>query len=145
MLFSSWTITASLFECYLHLTLNSTCCYQTSFPKHSSDPIKTHSIFPPDCHLNEKLIQYMTQPIFLSPSPHYSVMQTLCSIQTSWLPVGFIGLFFVLFPLSEAIPNHLSLLCKAFRNLLAFWDSGQNLLLPWKHPCVNFSLIPRVT
>ena len=58
MLFSSWTITASLFECYLHLIVHSTCCYQTSFPKHSSSPIKTHSIFPPDCHLNEKLKQY---------------------------------------------------------------------------------------
>ena len=58
MLFPSWTTTASLFECYVHLTVNSTCCSRTSFPKHSSDPIKTHSIFTPDCHLNEELIQY---------------------------------------------------------------------------------------
>ena len=73
MLFSSWTVADSFFVCYLHLTVHSTCCYQTSFPKHSSDPVKTHSIFPPACHLNEKLTR--DDPAYLP----LSISSLLCN------------------------------------------------------------------
>ena len=80
----------SFLECYLHPPIHSTCCYQTNFPKQSSDPVKTHSIFFPDCHLNEELTQY--DPAY----PPISISSLLCNECKHHVPRKLVdSLFFV--------------------------------------------------